>query len=544
MKKLILLAMMLILISCNNMSANKNTQTTDYFSIEFTDSNDELINVEKNIWSIENVDYPNEMVFIEIMPGIKTNKQFEVFKKAALKKFKMEMGTNKIFVQESNVDSLKTFDFGLHFSDISIYKHVVFNGKFTYLLSLTTSPKRITNLLSSLESISFNVSDPKVLLSQNRPKEIPKTISRKEALSDFDTLVKYIRINPNINRMYHKNMLDKDIKSIQSQLEKNNLWKRREIISIFSEFLAKYGDGHTNLPVNDINKKFPLPVIIRENSIYIAPTSDKNFSQDLVEILNIDNISAKEIISQGLKHVATDKGFTNWQYYMLEKNFGDYLNLIIGEKNSIDLKIKKNETTTEEIKLDLGSIPFKRQREISYDYLNKYTAILSIKSLMEENINFTTNLNRIFREFKRKDIKNLIIDNRENSGGYIGYTYQIISHLKKSFKGHVYCLVDRGTFSAGVYLTQQMKKANIPVIGEDLGGFYNCTYNPSTLVLPNSYITLSVANSYNDTQKSYPVKPDVYVKLNPKELALGKDPILHEVMKMIDNKVLKEHHTI
>lgn len=207
-------------------------------------------------------------------------------------------------------------------------------------------------------------------------------------------------------------------------------------------------DGHLivmrpQLPT--VPKLFPLLLKIIDGEFY---TDIDDFGIPVgSEIMSIDGISGSELRNRLLKYAPSDGFNTTKKDRQVEREFGILLFYEFGAKGNYQVKYKtpanqtfskniesqpfesigknfvnrnsyfsryhKNENRAQHAQNTLG----KKEPFVYFvDSLN--TAVLTMNSFFLETEQFQTVLKDIFKEVKRKKVEHLVIDVRQNEGGY------------------------------------------------------------------------------------------------------------------------------
>jgi len=214
-----------------------------------------------------------------------------------------------------------------------------------------------------------------------------------------------------------------------------------DFYTAFQPVIARLRDGHTELNISDYiyqtdYKEFPFKVELQKNSLYI--TSIKNGYEQYVpksvigkKIRKIDHEDSSKIIKLFGRYTSAENKRSSMalsQYY-----FNDYFNLLpkIGYELSIDI-----EDHNELIIKVLRKSQIKTKQQIARKFENlSYTlkedtnyAVLTLNSFsgLED---FKTFLTDFFSTVKKNNIKNLVIDLRENGGGNSKFGDELLSYL-------------------------------------------------------------------------------------------------------------------
>lgn len=326
----------------------------------------------------------------------------------------------------------------------------------------------------------------------------------------------------------------------------------------------------------------PIEIYIKDEQIFIS----RNYSKEKVErgdeIISINETSAKEIL-QKLKSYSfqqPDGGIQNDIKYFLTANFKFLVYLWLGSQKDYSINLKRvGQPLNENISikpLSLDAIMredntrkienINDKNNITFAIIDSLpnTAYIRVKNFI--NIGKVVNLHAlsitvpdfenkvayVFKQLKRYNIKNLIIDFRGNLGGDLSYANSFLAYLipkdfltshisirdgalaklpiehdllspsplnnfkvkidndfwqykysnvkinpqkQLLFTGNTYLLINSGTFSAASSFCTKLYDEGIGTfIGSSVGGTYNGSSADifSTLKLPNSNLSLNL----------------------------------------------------
>ena len=417
--------------------------------------------------------------------------------------------------------------------------------------------------------------------------------TKEELKSDLDRLKVLIeRIHPEPYFKYERNKFYSDIDSIKNKLDKNI--SKHAFYLIITEIISKFSDTHTEVFSPKKNREdycpFPLSVSLVEDKFYIKESKSINKEYIGWQFISIDGVRIDSIFEFMKEHLPSAS--INHKEAMIEKFFPPIYEDLVGVKKSYKFSVKKGKQTNSftlykrDLDLDVNLLPNIR-KTYSLEYLNENAALFTIPSFLSVR-NFK--LDTIFSDLKNKEIKNLIIDVRNNKGGFSWNVDSLMSYLtdkkyrlydkvviKKSiynkkiaenareelggkdrgdfidiyfkevvkphqksnkFTGNIYVLTSSYTASAATLFSNVIKYNDIgTLIGQETGEHTIMFANPIKVELPNSKIELNIASEkayYFNAKKSVAVKPDYLVKEKLEDYFLGKDTEINYVLKMIE----------
>lgn len=224
-------------------------------------------------------------------------------------------------------------------------------------------------------------------------------------------------------------------------------------------------DGHLIVmrpQLTSIPKLFPLLLKIIDEKFY---TDTDDFGIPIgSEIISIDDISGAELRKTLLKYVSSDGYNTSKKDRQVEREFGILHFYEFGTKDTYQIEYKTfyNEIFTKDVKSQsfqsIGSRFVNRNSYFSVhhnaenksEYVKNTigkkepflyfidsikTAVLTMNSFILDVEKFQTSLQDIFKQIKRKKVEYLIVDIRQNEGGYPLNSINAFSYLaNQSFK--------------------------------------------------------------------------------------------------------------
>lgn len=467
--------------------------------------------------------------------------------------------------------------------------------------------KKIT-FYTDIDSISFNITSGKtydfIILLNNKD-------TCYTQISTLKNTVSKALIEPELLKkdfIFFREVLEKEHAGLyryksKFELEKlfnncfvslNQPMPQLEFAKSIMFLVSSIEDGHTgtNLPKLLMNyyteneKMFPANVYFINNKAYILCSRFKALPAE-TEILAIDNRPISEIKKELFKFLPSDGKIESKKTQTLNNGAFPFLyNWIFGTKNEFSVKYKNkqgeiksstiNAEFLKDFECDNGS-SFSNTKSLQLDFLQKNTALLTLKTFDENRLsekqNFKVFLEESFNEINSKKISNLIIDLRGNAGGEDGYGALLYSYLasepfkyfssiestkskmqlkdnpllglqqpqKNNFNGKVLFLINGLCFSTTADFCSIAKSNNRgKFIGEETGGGYYGNTSGSTLKvqLPNSKINITIPQLkyVNDVAKAKykdrGIIPDYIILPTINEVIYHKDVQLDFALKL------------
>ncbi|MFC2098148.1 S41 family peptidase [Bacteroidota bacterium] len=380
---------------------------------------------------------------------------------------------------------------------------------------------------------------------------------------------------------------------------------RIELCKAFKPLVSRLNDGHTSLrwPQQEImryvqmgGKFFPAAVYIDDNQLFVKASQDDILAPD-ARILEINNIPVVDIIKEMRKYISGEKTmykdtriayrFSTYYWFLFQKGSRFKVRFQSGneEPQSVNLK---GLNAYEVDQLSTGSSTKKQNFE--YRQLDERTSLIEFRSFSGRE-KFKEFLENSFKQIKETEIRNLIIDIRENGGGnsslgddlfnyitskpytqvdamlvklsddvlndgwgnwlnkdtlehYRGKVFTSPAYLKDPgsnklrFKGDVYLLTGPRSFSSANMFASTFKCYEIgTIVGEETGGLTVSYGDVRNYLLPNTQIHFgcSFKQFYEACGKQdwKGVLPDYEVKSIP---STSSDPVLDYTLDLIDKK--------
>lgn len=490
---------------------------------------------------------------------------------------------------------LQAKDVGFIYLMVLISGYIFFNIEYLFKRKRDYSEFMINKLFTNLIITTFLFI---VILFASRPKNITKDL----ATSDLQFMVNTLEnVHPDI---YHS--LCKDSFSLKLNEEIDKLPEKvteLEFFKICARLTSYFRTGHTRPRENLLGAKFilgrafPYETIVIDDRLFVI----NNLSLfGLIpvgsEIIEINGKSTIQIIGEWSKLVSYENIAYRNNLITKPINIGiwnDFRSYKIKYKDPDNRKIKEKDVNggiASNMYLFL-KLKIKRPKEFIYTELTTKIGYIGFFGCTDLK-NYRQFYESTFRELRTKDIKHLIIDIRNNGGGYtiigdelmqyvflqpfkvvdstkvkvskellatgkverklgeglkeIGHIYTITTNpyqLRENplrFNGKSYLLINGGTFSAGQGFASAYKcYGKGTIIGEETGGFTVNFGDVHIFELPNT--RLKIMTSWEqafsscgiDNQRG--VIPDIEVENTIDDYINHKDRALEYTLDLIKN---------
>ena len=366
-------------------------------------------------------------------------------------------------------------------------------------------------------------------------------LTKKKIQEDF-TIFKNVLINshPSLYEYTTKSEWDSIFNSFENKINKiktsDDLFKSINVIA------NNVKDGHLRIlhpTMETVPSMFPLLLKIIDTKLY---TDTEDFGIPIgSEIISIDGIKNDELINSLLKYAQTDGYNLTKKYRQIESEFGILHFYEFGAKSSYNVTYitPNNQTKTIEVlSQSFQSIGMRFPNRNSYFsiYHNKTdklehlkntlgqkmpyvffidsinTAVLTVNSFGVNPQEFKSKLIDLFKKIKKKKAEALIIDIRQNIGGFRINAINLFSFITdQSFKQRVSENVITSTLLEQKYLKNTMS---------DYNAFFKTYFKESVKKEDRWILTTDRAEEMMKPYKN-PYKGKVYVLIGGKTFSAG-----------------------
>lgn len=346
------------------------------------------------------------------------------------------------------------------------------------------------------------------------------------------------------------NELDRALPSLQDH----------EIIVGFRRLLALIGDGHTNIFGWESSfHRYPFRFFRFSDGYYVTrATSEYNklLGTRLVKIGNLDTDQAFEAATTLLPKGEGEMYL--WHYAPVYLSFAEVQHALRIQRSPAKGEFVFADDSGKQFSVEMSplpahaevkfadaarQIPLYRQRAdepLWYKYLpESKTVYFQFRGYppYPEFLQFSAGL---LQFIEKNPTDRLVIDLRSNSGGdessFQPLLEGIIRNDKINRKGHLFVIIGRPTYSAGMLNAVQLKlRTHAILVGEPTGSKpnqFNESSGDKALKLPNSGLTVdySILSRKLLKDDSPALMPDLRVDLSSRDYIAGRDPVLEKIL--------------
>lgn len=295
------------------------------------------------------------------------------------------------------------------------------------------------------------------LISQENKTFFPKEKFPADSLKTWtNELMKELsKSHPGFYRYTTKKEFDSIINSTVNNI--TDSLNTIEYYRTIKPLIAQIGCLHTSLSLSKNYKDYidekssliPIEVFIdTNNQVFITKNLSTNKNIELKsELLSINGKPINEILSILIKSIPSDGYNSTLKKLLLNHRFAFWYRFMIDFNETFEIETKFNSNlksfnlkgvTSSEFE-SIESLQSINSEQLAFE-INDNTGVLTIKSFAKTDIknngqNLKKYIKSVFKELNKKQIGNLILDLRYNSGGTDGNAVFLTSHFfDKSFR--------------------------------------------------------------------------------------------------------------
>ena len=295
-----------------------------------------------------------------------------------------------------------------------------------------------------------------------------KELTQDQVLEDYNIFKSTITTaHPSLYEYTSKPAWDSIFTAFESQ-EIHDIKNSDDLFKSVVSMADHAKDGHLNVlhpKMDTIPKLFPLLLKIIDNKLF-TDTDDYGFSVG-TEIVSINAVPSQKIISSLLKYAPSDGYNLTKKHHQIEKEFGllHYYEYGFQERYSVSYRDESNLIQTKDLTAvafeDIGKqypnrnshfAPYHNQTNRLYYFKTHIIepwpfvyyvdslklAVLTVNSFGLEPKLYKSKLVELFKQIRKKKVTNLIVDVRQNIGGFRINAINLFSFLTdKAFKQRI-----------------------------------------------------------------------------------------------------------
>jgi hypothetical protein len=365
-------------------------------------------------------------------------------------------------------------------------------------------------LFLSLCIILFCSISAKVHESRNEAFDPEKKFTPEQLKFDFELLRD--ALEEGHGGLYYytpKEELDRQFDRILKSLDQS--LTEVDFFNLLAPLIADINDGHTGILLSPAHRAylenepdllpFNLRFIGQKTYIFRNYSQDKDFAVG-GEVISINNRPISEILEQMMTVIPSDGHIQTSKFRKLESTvrFGETYNLLFGKTTSYSIVYRSPDNN----KLETIEVEGVTQKELNRIFEERYpdaaknlppieleyrgdTAILTIRTFgdgpyQRDKISYPLFLRKSFKEFKEKNIQNLVIDLRNNGGGSDLYGKLPVAYLiDKPFKYYEHLRVKKNEFLFLTYTDVPPEERKLPEnqFKKNDSGTYDVQFHPN-----------------------------------------------------------------
>jgi hypothetical protein len=366
--------------------------------------------------------------------------------------------------------------------------------------------------------------------------------------------------------------------------------REQQFLGLITLLNTEICDGHTMfLPSeaamiynNTHGRFFPFTVAFIKGRLYITENCSTDSSiQPGTEISRINGQDISFVMNQLLLRQIRDGHNQTYPVWILNHYFAAYYSYAFGQPPSYSLHLINNKgkiISTQVRSLTKDSIRLIRQKR--YGSLQSQagskkgisleeqkaanTAVLTIKSFDADWLqavhkqDFSLVIDSVFKQLRDHQIKNLVLDLRDNQGGDFETGRQLLSYLvtspsvyltgsnesrllqpkENNFTGKLFVLINGGSFSNTAIVSACLERdSRATFIGEETGGNKSMAYGEAAyVVLPHTRLQAYISTTafpISRHHSDHGIIPRYIVQPSLAHLLTGKDAARARALKLI-----------
>lgn len=506
---------------------------------------------------------------------------FNVLVYFSLNNQKQFEGNIKMFAGENMIQDDKIDSIYLLKNQLTFYlpaKETWFKGSFND--QMTSLSGNFIFPDGSLQAIQLSKSSDEINLAEEYKKIKEQKFSAEEINSDLEFIYGSLeKHHPKLYAYTSKDSMDFLTKNLKSEI--GSTLTLEEFYAQVSKLTDAIHCSHTGVRLpskyqnlaNRLGNYFPYRLYFSNGKAFYIASCTKTEDSILPgqEIISINDVSVDQITAQLFNFIPSEGCNTTTKYNELNKSFNTlFYHIDDSEQFTVKYKAKNSIKS-----ITVFSVPFSDiywglksnyNNMVHFNYINNNIGMLRVPSFaITEMDHYFYQLDSIFGDLKTKNIQNLILDLRDNSGGHPIFAAQLLSYLtnkefiyfkrnelvkdfeplyntmqpnKLNFNGNVYVLINGGCLSTTGHLISLLKYyTNSIFVGEEPGSSFRCNDFSMQITLPKTGILVNVPRTTFETSVSgfdlcEPFPLDFKVNIKAVNIINREDPYVDKVLKV------------
>ncbi len=365
----------------------------------------------------------------------------------------------------------------------------------------------------------------------NEPKYVAGSITKDAILADIDEYASTIakkHVRPFIF-IKKQDFFDR-IALIKDSAKYYNI---DELLVKWLQVNAMIHDGHTYIAYENIVRDvFPFRCFWYEEGIFINGVSATDIAYQYSQVIAVNGLPIAEVVKR-VQTITPDTTYvalkTNIQAYLFDpfvihglgispSRAGAIYTLVNAKGDTVSVKPVAIDKRTKGIVVGADTSETYKAQELficEYNDTGKYL-YFKYGSCFEDKKHSVRNLiKKAKAEIEKNKPRKIVIDLRDNEGGYKGLLEPFIDYLAKtelSRKGEIYVLICRHTYSAGIFNAIYCKNHTYAtIVGEATAGTVSFYAGTQFHALPATKLMFTYSTNYWESNENYSgsLQPDV-----------------------------------
>ena len=353
-----------------------------------------------------------------------------------------------------------------------------------------------------------------------------------------------------------------------------------EFFRLMTPIIAATGNGHTNIWMpgsywrSGNDRLFPIRIKFIENKLIASGsyTEEEQLPRGSI-IHKINDVPVREITDEMIDNYYAEGKRIHGKIVGIERRFPMIYVRRFGFPDEYTVtyslpgkKKKITETLKPATEQEVRNIVFSNFHtpELKLEFIDEdMNALLTVETFIyyDKRDYFNNFMDSCFKEIKKNNTRNLIIDTRGNDGGDPYCAAELFSYLEheplpyfkevhryrrlrepiplaeNSFSGNLIVLMDSHCFSTNSHFCSLIKYHKLAtILGQPSAGNYRCTNVQDTTLHHSEIMVYYGTSNYStavDMDKTKPILPDILIDETYDDYMKGRDLYLKEAIRIL-----------